>query len=1097
MKTKKRVLSAVFVLALLATARATEPLSLAGEWRFRLDREDAGVAAAWFDTALPERITLPGSLPTQGIGDPVTVDTKWTGGIADKSFFTEPEYESYRTPGNVKIPFWLTPDTYYAGVAWYQRDVDVPAAWQGRRAVLSLERPHWETRLWVDGKPFGSNNSLATPHDYDLGLLAPGKHTLTLRVDNRMVVDIGENSHSVSDHTQGNWNGVVGTIELRATPLVWIDEVRLVPDFSNHWVRVMVRIGNATGARGTGKIRWHTDIGGANNARFDGSTGLAWGEGSRSEMQAITSFGSARWDEFSPNLFDFEVTIETADGQADTWRTRTGVREFAAQGTRFAVNGRPTFIRGTLDCCIFPKTGHPPTDVAEWRRIISVAQAHGLNLIRFHSWCPPEAAFAVADELGFYLHVEACSWANQSTTLGDGKPVDAWIHEETERILRAYGNHPSFVLMAYGNEPGGKKHKAYLAQWVNHFKASDPRRLYAGGAGWPELSENQWHCVPGPRIQGWGEGLKSVINAQPPQTAFDFRGYIQKRGVPVVSHEIGQWCVYPNFDEMKKYTGYLKPKNFEIFRERLAARGMLEQAHDFLLASGKLQALCYKADIEAALRTPGMAGFELLDLHDFPGQGTALVGVLDPFWEEKGYVTPAEYSRFCGATVPLARLAKRVFTTDEKLEADIEVAHFGAAPLENAVVEWALLGSDGMPVACGKLPPQTIPVGNGLALGRVRVDLGEAPIRAPARHTLSVRVAGTKIENDWDVWIYPAKADVQPPAGVTVARDLDAPALAALRAGGKVLLLLPPKRVRNAGKDKVVLGFSSIFWNTAWTHRQPPTTLGILCDPKHPALAQFPTDFHSDWQWWYLVTRAAPMILDELPRALKPTVQVIDDWVTAHKLALAFEARVGGGKLLVCSMDLEGGLDANPVARQMRASLLAYMASPAFLPAVELVVADISRLLSEGPESQLGKLGATVLRVDSEDSAHGNVAANALDGDSNTFWHTAWDHTATPMPHTFAIDLGREVALKGLTYLPRQDMDNGRVAEAEIQCGNDPKVWGAPVATVTWPNSAARQTVAFPQMVKARYINVVVRSATQGKPFAAVAEFDVILGEQP
>jgi hypothetical protein len=934
------------LLAWLFSARAAETVSLAGEWRFRLDREDAGVASSWFNTALTERIRLPGSLQAQGMGDPVTVDTKWVGGIADKSFFIEPEYAAYRKPGNVKIPFWLTPDTVYAGVAWYQRDVDVPAAWQGRRVVLSLERPHWETRLWVDGKAFGSNNSLATPHDYDLGLLAPGKHTLTLRVDNRMVIDIGENSHSVSDHTQGNWNGIVGKVELRATPLVWIDDVRIIPDFSNKWVRATVSIGNATGKAGSGKIRWAASLCGANKVGFQGNTGLAWHEGARSEALVSCPFGSSRWDEFAPNLFDFEVTIETADGQTDTWRARTGVRDFGVRGTQFAINGRPTFIRGTLDCCIFPKTGHPPTDVAEWRRIIGVAKAHGLNLIRFHSWCPPAAAFAAADELGFYFHVEASSWANNSTTLGDGKPVDPWLYEETARILKAYGNHPSFILMAYGNEPGGKGHKAYLTQWVKHFKASDPRRLFTSAGGWPELPENQWHCVPGPRIQGWGEGLKSVINAQPPQTMFDFSDFLAKRSVPVVSHEIGQWCVYPNLDERKKYTGYLKPKNFDIFRDRLSARGMLEQAHDFLLASGKLQALCYKADIEAALRTPGMAGFELLDLHDFPGQGTALVGVLDPFWEEKGYITPAEYSRFCSATVPLARLAKRVFTTGERLEAELEIAHFGAAPLENAVVQWSLRGPDGLPEASGTLTPQTIPIGNGLKLGRVSIHLAAATVHAPGRHRLVVGIQGTQIENEWNVWVYPSKVDTQPPATVTIVNALDAVALAALQKGGKVLLLIPPKLVKNAAKDKVVLGFSSIFWNTAWTHRQPPTTLGILCDPKHPALAHFPTDFHSDWQWWYLVTRAAPMILDELPRALLPTVQVIDDWVTAHKLALIFEAHVAGGSLLVCSMDLEHDLDANPVARQMRASLLSYMAGPAFRPDVELKPDDIASLMS-------------------------------------------------------------------------------------------------------------------------------------------------------
>ena len=206
--------------------------------------------------------------------------------------------------------------------------------------------------------------------------------------------------------------------------------------------------------------------------------------------------------------------------------------------------------------------------------------------------------------------------------------------------------------------------------------------------------------------------------------------------MPVISHEIGQWCVYPNFDEMPKYKGYLKPRNFEIFRDTLRAHRMGDLAHQFLLASGKLQTLCYKEDIESALRTPGMGGFELLDLHDFPGQGTALVGVLDPFWEDKGYVTAEEYSRFCNSTVPLARLSKRVFTTDEQLEADIEVAHFGPAPLDNAAATWKLVGDNRKVVASGKLPPRDIPIDNGTALGSVRIDLKDVP--APARYKLVV-----------------------------------------------------------------------------------------------------------------------------------------------------------------------------------------------------------------------------------------------------------------------------------------------------------------------------------------------------------------------
>ncbi|HZT21567.1 MAG TPA: glycoside hydrolase family 2 TIM barrel-domain containing protein, partial [Verrucomicrobiae bacterium] len=504
-----------------------------------------------------------------------------------------------------------------------------------------------------------------------------------------------------------------------------------------------IRIGNETGKSGSGKLT----IGRQTEP-------VSWNaHGGEASMNVSLGDNARLWDEFHPALQHLKVTLLSSErNSCDSREVTFGLRNISTDGTQFLINGRRTFFRGTLECCVFPKTGHPPTDVKDWLRVLRVAKSYGLNLIRFHSYCPPEAAFEAADKLGMYFQVETC-WANQSTTLGDGKPVDAWVYRETKRILKACGNHPSFVLMPYGNEPGGKNAAAYLKKYVAHFKALDPRRLWTSGSGWPQIPENQFDITPEPRIQHWGAGVKSIINADPPQTTNDYHDYIEKRPVPVISHEIGQWCVYPNFDEIPKYTGYLKPKNFEIFRDTLDANGMGGLAHQFLLASGKLQALCYKADIEAVLRTPGMGGFELLGLTDFPGQGTALVGVLGPFWDNKGYVTAREWRHFCNDVVPLAQLKKRVFTTGENFEADLEVANFGPRPIKNAAAEWKLVGENGNIFAHGELPAKTIPVNNGISLGHVSVDLKNAP--APGKYQLVVGLAGTKFQNDWDVWVYP------------------------------------------------------------------------------------------------------------------------------------------------------------------------------------------------------------------------------------------------------------------------------------------------------------------------------------------------------
>jgi hypothetical protein len=348
-----------------------------------------------------------------------------------------------------------------------------------------------------------------------------------------------------------------------------------------------------------------------------------------------------------------------------------------------------------------------------------------------------------------------------------------------------------------------------------------------------------------------------------------------------------------------------------------------------------------------------MGGFQLLDLHDFPGQGTALVGVLDPFWESKGYVTPGEYRRFCNATVPLARLAKRVFTTDEDLTADLEVAHFGPRPITEATLHWKLADDRGRTFAKQSRPCPMVPVGNANKLESIRTSLASVPTPVRCKLVVSIELVSptpTTFENDWDLWVYAPRLATPPPAEVLVTDDLKADAQAALARGGKVLLLMPPSRLRPDPKlGKIALGFSSIFWNTAWTGRQAPHTLGILCDPQHPALAAFPTDNHSNWQWWYLVSRAGAMILDGFPADLRPTVQVIDDWFTNRKLGLVFEAKVGPGRLVVSSIDLLNDLDHNPVARQLRHSLLRYMAGGEFRPKVECTVEQVERLLAPAP----------------------------------------------------------------------------------------------------------------------------------------------------
>lgn len=937
-----RLYLVLFVLVLLSSCSRSpvQEIDLSGTWGFKKDSLDVGLSEQWFLSDLSETIQLPGSMAINGKGDPVGPNTKWLGYIGDTAWYESPNYKPYLSDDEFLFPFWLIPEKHYYGLAWYQKEVDIPEDWDGNKIELYLERCHWETKVWVNDKLAGTQNSLGTAHRYNLtNFLKPGKHRLTIAIDNRIKeVNPGENAHSITDHTQSNWNGIVGDIKLLTQAKVSISNVQIYPDVNNKIARVEVSLDNYKEANQNAEITLWANIVGdksAKSIKAQKSTIKLQGKSGKAVLEYQMGDDVLLWDEFNPNLYELNVEVKSGEN-SDLKKINFGMRELAIKGTHFQINGRPTFLRGTLECAIFPKTGFPPTDSESWERIIKICKNHGLNHIRFHSWCPPKAAFDAADKLGFYYQVECGSWGGFiGGSVGDGKPLDKWLYQEGAKIIEEYGNHPSFCFMAYGNEPSGANSVKYLSEFVSHWRKEDSRRLHTCAAGWPQIEENDFHSLlSDARLVSWSGAINSLINKEAPRTDYDWSNVIGTFNKPVVTHEIGQWCVYPNLKEIKKYDGVLKAKNFEIFRRSLEAHHMIHLADSFLLASGKLQALCYKAEIEAALRTSELGGFQLLDLHDFPGQGTALVGVLDAFWEEKGYVSPEEYKRFCNETVPLARLKKRVFNSDETIEAAIEVSHYGENKLIAVTPSWTITNAQNEIVKQGEFESVDIDFVN-TKLGTISEKIA---VSKAEQFYIEVDVAGFK--NSWDVWVYPAMLP-EVAETIFVTDKLTKTAIDKLSNGENVLLTLKKGSVKKDKGGEVGVGFSPIFWNSAWNGNTPPHTLGILCNPKHPALADFPTEYHSNWQWWDAMSHSNAISLESFSSTPEPIVRIIDDWVTNRNLALIFEAKVGKGKLLVSGIDLLSNLNERPEARQLLFSLKSYMGTDKFNPQVELVEEEV------------------------------------------------------------------------------------------------------------------------------------------------------------
>lgn len=1013
---------AVAVVLLGAPVHAASPWSvdLAGRWQFRLDPDQQGVAQAWYADWLPDAIDLPGSTDQAGYGTPNTRPASF-------------EY--------------LARVVEHVGPAWYQRTVTVPDAWRDHRVELSLERCHWVSDVWLDQRPVGERDSLCVPHVYDLGRLAPGQHRLTIRIDNRLRHDVGGAAHSTSEQTQTNWNGIIGRIELRARPLVSIDDLQVYPEAGLQQARVRIRVRNDTGGPISGDVRlppgdlrWPVRMAGER----------AWIEGTLPRGDAPL------WDEFTPHLAELTATL-AAGRWHDERRVSFGWRNLAVSDKRLTLNDRRIFLRGTLECCIFPQTGYPPTDVAAWTRIFRIARDYGLNHLRFHSWCPPEAAFAAADEAGFLLQVELPCWVHN---WGADPVRDRFAATEMRRILTAYGNHPSFAMLSMGNEPGGDY--TPLHAFVREAQSRDPRHLYTAGSGWGAGATDDFHVTP------QGRGIRG------PGTERDLRDVVAQHPAPVVEHEVGQWTVYPRMAEIPKYDGVVRARNFERIRDDLAARGLLAEAETFTQDSGRLSALLYKEEIEVLLRTPGLGGFALLDLHDFPGQGTALVGMLDPFWDSKGLLEPADWRRFCSPTVPLVRMPKRVYHGDETFQAAAEVAHYGAADLPAMAARWWLADADERHVREGSFPATPCPTGDLTALGAIEFSLAGLP--APGTYRLHVALPNG-VANDWSLWVYPARVQAEPET-VVVARDWPT-AAAALRGGRRVLLLVKRPVASVPGR------FSTVFWSPVWFRNQPGT-MGVQCDPRHPALAAFPTAPHADWQWWELTGQANAMVLDDLPHTIRPVVAAIDNFTRNHRLAYAFEASVDEGRLLACSLDLATDLDHRLAARQLRSSFLTYLAGRDLVQA-PVVDAEVLAARLGQPISRLLELGAKVIGADSEE---GDTPARfALDGDPETIWHTAWRDTKPTHPHELRVELPRPTAIAGLRYTPRQDMTNGRVGRWELYADGG----STPVATGQFADRPETQDARLPRPVTARSLRFVALDEVRGQPWTSVAELDVLL----
>ena len=837
-------------------------------------------------------------------------------------------------PDRPNLATRLTRRCVYEGPAVFSR------AWSaapvpGVRLFLEVERARCLS-LRINGRdvPAFVPGTVSTPYVFEITDFVAAENTVELISDNSypsLPHDAIVYSSAATDETQTNWNGLLGYVRVRAEAEAFVSGLRVYPRGDR--ADIAVDVSASRDYQGAVKVtRAAFRAAACADIRVEPGLTTIRLEGVPLREDVL------RWDEEEGNLY--EATAEIAGYGCRT--VCFGVRDFGANGEgRLTLNGRGIFLRGETNCCVFPETGHMPMTEPEWTKALATFQSYGVNCMRFHSHCPPEAACAAADRLGMLMQPELSHW-NPRTAFEDEESF-RYYREEIRQILSAYANHPSLVMLTFGNELcTGDLGRRRMDELIDMARAMDPTRLYANGSnvhyGQKGVDANSDFYTAQKfydgNLRGTFSNMRGHINERYPDARTHYGETMARaREVykkPVFSFEVGQFEVLADFDEIEAFRGVTLPVNFEIIRRRAEEKGFLPRWKAYVEATGEIARLCYREEVEAALRTEGLSGISLLTLQDFPGQGTALVGMLNSHLEPKPYAfaRPEAFRAFFAPALPLALLPKYTYAADEILSAEIKLANYGKAAVRDAA-SWTLRGAGFS--ASGTLAAMECPCGRLTRLGSIEVPL--SGVRKAARLDLEVRMGG--LHNVYPVWVYPEDG-AEAPEAVHVATALDDAARRTLAGGGKVLLT--PEATKERFPNSIGSQFSTDFWSVG-TFPKQEGAMGCLIERTHPLFEDFPTESHTNWQWWPMAGGRAVVV----PEGLRPIVTVMDSYAFLRHMALLFECRVGKGRLMVSSMGL---LEKRqyPEVRALLRAILRYMDSDRFEPDAELSLEEIESL---------------------------------------------------------------------------------------------------------------------------------------------------------
>lgn len=850
-------------------------IDLSGQWQVKLDAEKQET----MPQAYPETMMLPGTTSAAGLGMPNPA--KETGCLTD----------AYR----------------FEGAVWFMRTFTA-GDWTGEQTMLSLERTR-KTTVYLDGRPIGHQESLCTPHRYFLPPVHAGEHTLVIRVDNTDYPTRG--GHLTSPDTQSNWNGITGEISLTVAHTLLTD-LTVRPDLRRGCLRVHGHIiGAPEGVAGIVLPGQMEHLLPYRRGVLDGECPLKGNE--------------AFWDEAHPEIHTISIDLD-----GDVYETTFGLRDVRTVGRRLLINGRETFLRGKVDNLLYPKTGYTPTDVASWMTILGIAKEYGINHYRYHTACPPDAAFTAADLLGVYMAPELPFWgtvAEEGEEGYDERERD-FLFQEGFRILREYGHHPSFLWLSLGNELWGSKD--VLNRMMRAYREADDTKLYSSGANnyqfVPDVLDEE-NVFVGVRLgrerlirgsYAMCDAPQGIVQTTAPESVSNYdasivpetlgqpgeAGKVQIQygtgvkevdaqsadalipDVPVISHEVGQYVFYPDFSEISHYTGPLKPRNIEAMREKLERAGLYGEHEAFFRQTGHLAVDCYKREIETLLRSREVSGFQLLDLQDYTGQGTALVGVLNAMMENKGLISAEEWREFCAGTVVLGEFASFTGMMGEDIRFDVQISECDPEK-QHTCIRCTLMDGERELYACDVTP--------GARQGRLTDAVSVTFPAECYRDAMQERITGLTVvltledgtRNHYPIWLIP-QVDIR------ITRE-------GIEKDGRMVAFVSAEENTNgvaivvpSAEGQLPAEYCTDFWcypmfrsiSESMGKLVPVGTMGLSIDTASPLLKRFAQEDYTTPAWYAILQTAH---VQRLPADIRPAVQMIDNTERCARLGILYQ----------------------------------------------------------------------------------------------------------------------------------------------------------------------------------------------------------------